>query len=101
MLFYDEWIKLFDAKGLPCGPINTITEMFKDPHTIDRKMIVDVKNKKAGSFKAIGMPIKFSDTKVEDTKESPVFGQHTKEILLQHGFSNEEIDALFNNQVIK
>ena len=97
----DEWIKLFDAKGLPCGPINTITEMFKDPHTIDRKMIVDVKNKKAGSFKAIGMPIKFSDTKVEETKESPVFGQHTKEILLQHGFSNEEIDALFNNQIIK
>ena len=78
----EEWLKLFDEKGLPCGPINTVTEMFEDPQTIERKMIVDVKNKKAGSFKAIGMPIKFSETKVEDTKESPTFGQHTKQILL-------------------
>jgi crotonobetainyl-CoA:carnitine CoA-transferase CaiB-like acyl-CoA transferase len=96
----DEWIKLFDAKGLPCGPINTITEMFKDPHTIDRKMIVDVKNKKAGSFKAIGMPIKFSDTKVEDTKESPVFGQHTTEILLNYGFTKKEIEDLLEKKIV-
>ena len=96
----EEWLKLFDEKGLPCGPINTITEMFKDPQTIQRKMIVDVKNDKAGSFKGIGMPIKFSETKVEDTKESPTFGQHTKQILLDHGFKSEEIDSLMKQGVV-
>ena len=96
----EEWLKLFDEKGLPCGPINTVTEMFEDPQTIERKMIVDVKNKKAGSFKAIGMPIKFSETKVEDTKESPTFGQHTKQILLDHGFKSEEIDSLMKQGVV-
>ena len=95
-----EWLKLFDEKGLPCGPINTVTEMFEDPQTIERKMIVDVKNTKAGSFKAIGMPIKFSETKVEDTKESPTFGQHTKQILLDHGFKSEEIDSLMRQGVV-
>jgi len=95
-----EWLKLFDEKGLPCGPINTVTEMFADPQTKERKMIVDVKNEKAGSFKAIGMPIKFSDTKVEDTKDSPTFGQHTKQILLDYGFENEEIDSLMKSGVI-
>lgn len=95
-----EWLKLFDEKGLPCGPINTVTEMFEDPQTIERKMIVDVKNKKAGSFKAIGMPIKFSETKVEDTKESPTFGQHTKQILLDYGFKSEEIDSLMKQGVV-
>jgi len=95
-----DWLKLFDEKGLPCGPINTVTEMFEDPQTIERKMIVDVKNKKAGSFKAIGMPIKFSETKVEDTKESPTFGQHTKQILLDHGFKSEEIDSLMKQGVV-
>jgi len=97
----EEWLKLFDEKGLPCGPINTVTEMFEDPQTIERKMIVDVKNTKAGSFKAIGMPIKFSETKVEDTKESPTFGQHTKQILLGHGFKGEEIDSLLKKGVIR
>ena len=95
-----EWLKLFDEKGLPCGPINTVTEMFEDPQTIERKMIVDVKNEKAGSFKGIGMPIKFSETKVEDTKESPTFGQHTKQILLDHGFKSEEIDSLMKQGVV-
>ena len=97
----EEWLKLFDEKGLPCGPINTITEMFEDPQTIHRKMIVDVKNEKAGSFKGIGMPIKFSETKVEDTKESPTFGQHTKQILLDHGFKSEEIDSLMEKETKK
>ena len=96
----EEWLELFDEKGLPCGPINTVTEMFEDPQTIERKMIVDVKNTKAGSFKAIGMPIKFSETKVEDTKESPTFGQHTKQILLDHGFKSEEIDSLMKQGVV-
>ena len=96
----EEWLKLFDEKGLPCGPINTVTEMFKDPQTIQRKMIIDVKNNKAGSFKGIGMPIKFSETKVEDTKESPTFGQHTKQILLDHGFKSEEIDSLMKQGVV-
>ena len=63
-------------------------------------MIVDVKSTKAGSFKAIGMPVKFSDTKVEDTKESPTFGQHTKQILLDNGFTNDEIDALMQQGAI-
>ena len=97
----EEWLKLFDEKGLPCGPINTVTEMFEDSQTIERKMIVDVENKKAGSFKAIGMPIKFSETKVEDTKESPTFGQHTKQILLDYGFKGEEIDSLLKKGVIR
>ena len=96
----EEWLKLFDEKGLPCGPINTVTEMFKDPQTIERKMIVDVKNDKAGSFKGIGMPIKFSETKVEDTKQSPTFGQHTKQILLDFGFKDEEIDSLIKQGVV-
>ena len=46
------------------------------------------------------MPVKFSDTKVEDTKESPTFGQHTKQILLDNGFTNDEIDALMQQGAI-
>ncbi len=95
-----EWLRIFDEKGLPCGPINSITEMFEDPQTIARKMIVDVKNKKAGSFRAIGMPIKFSDTKVDDTKESPVFGQHTMEVLLKYGFDEKEVKNLLEKKII-
>ena len=87
----NEWIKIFDDKGLPCGPINSITEMHNDPHTLDRKMVIEVDNKKAGKSKAIGMPIKFSDTNANPEIGAPNFGQHTDEILIQFGYSAEQI----------
>ena len=87
----NEWIKIFDEKGLPCGPINSITEMHNDPHTLDRKMVIEVDNKKAGKSKAIGMPIKFSDTNANTEIGAPNFGQHTDEILVQFGYSAEQI----------
>jgi len=87
----NEWIKIFDEKGLPCGPINSITEMHNDPHTLDRKMVIEVDNKKAGKSKAIGMPIKFSDTNANTEIGAPNFGQHTVEILIQFGYSADQI----------
>jgi crotonobetainyl-CoA:carnitine CoA-transferase CaiB-like acyl-CoA transferase len=86
-----EWIKVFDDKGLPCGPINSITDMHKDPHTINRKMIIEVDNKKAGKSKAVGMPIKFSETNGGINNGAPNFGQHTNEVLKQFGYKDEEI----------
>ena len=87
----NEWIKIFDEKGLPCGPINSIAEMHNDPHTLDRKMVIEVDNKKAGKSKAIGMPIKFSDTNANTEIGAPNFGQHTDEILIQFGYSADQI----------
>ena len=87
----NDWIKIFDEKGLPCGPINSITEMHNDPHTLDRKMVIEVDNKKAGKSKAIGMPIKFSDTNANTEIGAPNFGQHTDEILIQFGYSADQI----------
>jgi crotonobetainyl-CoA:carnitine CoA-transferase CaiB-like acyl-CoA transferase len=97
----EEWLKIFDSKGLPCGPINTITEMFLDPQTIERKMIIDVKNNKAKKFKAIGMPIKFSDTKIEPSKESPTLGEHSREILTQFQFAESEIENLYKLGIVQ
>ena len=69
-----EWLTIFDKEGLPCGPINSILDMHIDSQTIHRKMIIDVENKKAGKSKAIGMPIKFSNTNNEKFIGSPTLG---------------------------
>jgi crotonobetainyl-CoA:carnitine CoA-transferase CaiB-like acyl-CoA transferase len=95
-----EWIKIFDEKGLPCGPINSITEMHNDPHTIDRKMVIEVDNKKAGKSKAIGMPIKFSRTNSDNLTGAPNFGQHTEEILELFGYSKDQIKLLKDKQIV-
>ena len=96
----NEWLKIFNKKGLPCGPINTIEEMFEHSQTKHRKMIIEVKNSKAGLFKSIGMPIKFSKSRSDKSKAAPIFGEHTKEILLDYEFSKTEIDSLIKNKII-
>ena len=96
----DEWLEIFDNNGLPCGPINSITEMFEDPQTIHREMLIEVDNKKAGKSKAIGMPIKFSKSKTEKSKGAPNLGEHTREVMLNFGYKHEEIEDFYNRKVI-
>ena len=95
-----EWLAIFDKEGLPCGPINSILDMHVDSQTIHRKMIIDVENKKAGKSKAIGMPIKFSNTNNEKFIGSPTLGEHTNQILEEFGFSITDIDKFRKNKVI-
>ena len=95
-----EWLAIFDKEGLPCGPINSILDMHVDSQTIHRKMIIDVENKKAGKSKAIGMPIKFSNTNNEKFIGSPTLGEHTNQILEEFGFSKTDMDKFRKNKVI-
>ena len=95
-----EWLKIFDNNGFPCGPINSITDMFKDPQTIDRQMILEVDNKKAGKSKAIGMPIKFSKSKTDKSKGAPNLGEHTKEIMISFGYKEKEIEDFYSRKII-
>ena len=55
-----EWIDLLHKAGVPCGPINTIADVVKDPHVAARNMIVEVEDPTAGRVKMFGNPIKMS-----------------------------------------
>ena len=96
----DEWLKIFDNNGLPCGPINSITDMFKDPQTIEREMVIEVNNKKAGKSTAIGMPIKFSKSKTEKSKGAPSLGEHTREVMQIFGYKDDQIKELYDRKII-
>ena len=96
----DEWLRIFDENGLPCGPINSIDEMFKDPQTLAREMLIEVDNKKAGKSKAIGMPIKFSKSKTEESKGAPNLGEHTKEIMKIFKYNDDQIENFYKKKVI-
>jgi CoA:oxalate CoA-transferase len=55
-----EWIDLLHKAGVPCGPINTIEDVVKDPQVAARNMIVEVEDPTAGRVKMFGNPIKMS-----------------------------------------
>ncbi|WP_428512710.1 CaiB/BaiF CoA transferase family protein [Roseovarius sp.] len=89
-----DWLDRMEAAGLPAGPVMTISEMHNDPQALARDMIVETDHPRAGTVKAIGLPIKFSDTPGAVTTPAPTLGQHGVEILTEHGYSQDQIRSL-------
>jgi len=89
-----DWIREFEAAGVPVGPVNRIGEMLADPQVAAREMVVEVEHPRAGRMKTLGTPIKFSDTPGAVRRAAPTLGQHTREVLGELGYSAREIEAL-------
>ncbi|MEO5732595.1 MAG: CoA transferase, partial [Rubrivivax sp.] len=86
-----DWLLALDRAGIPAGPINDIATMASDPQTLARQMVVDLQHPVAGPTKALGLPIKLSATPGNVRRPAPTYGQHTREVLLQHGYTDDEV----------
>lgn len=89
------WVERIAAHGVPCGPINTIKEALQDPHVKDRGFLAEVDGRQFPRA-----PINMSRTPVEITRGSARVGEHTREVLLAAGYSNEDISSLCNKKVL-
>ena len=91
------WLEALETAGVPCGPVNDMLQALSDPQTIAREMVVEVQHPSVGPVKALGLPIKFSKTPGGVRKAAPLLGEDTRDVLRQHGFSDEEIAGLEAN----
>jgi crotonobetainyl-CoA:carnitine CoA-transferase CaiB-like acyl-CoA transferase len=89
-----DWLQRFAAVGVPAGPVLDVKQMHDDPQTKAREMLVEVEHRKAGRVKTIGLPVKFSATPGKIARAAPLFGEHSRDILAEHGYSKGEIERL-------
>ena len=76
--------------GVPAGPVLTVPEVMDAPHTLHREMTVEI-----DGFRTTGNPIKMSRTPAQPArKKPPRFGEETRVILAEVGYSADEIDAM-------
>ncbi len=92
-----EWLAALGSAGVPAGPVLSIAEMLADPQVGARQMVVETAHPKAGVTRALGCPIKFSETPAGVRRPAPLFGQHTGEVLSEAGFDADEMKALFDS----
>ncbi len=89
-----DWLAVLEAAGVPAGPILDIGEMHADPQVRARDMVVETDHPAAGRVETIGLPVKFGDTPGQVAAPAPLFGQHTADVLAEHGYSKAEIARL-------
>jgi len=94
------WLARLDAAGVPAGSINNYPEALADPQTLTREMVVDLVHPGAGPVKALGVPVKLSDTPGAVDRPAPLLGQDNAAILAELGYTEAEQRALAEQRVV-
>ena len=94
------WIELLNGAGVPCGPINTIDQVFADPQVRHLGLAQGVRSHERGDVELVGQPIIMSRTPSRIRTPPPLMGEHTDELLRELGYDDERIAALREAAVI-
>ena len=97
----DEWVRMLKEGGdFILGPVNRISDLVTDPQVLANRYIMDFDHPAAGPIKIVSPPFHFSETPAAVRLPAPEFGQHTEEVLLEAGYTWEEIERLRTEEVI-
>ena len=75
------WLRALAAAGIPCGPVQTIDQVFADPQVLARNMLWTVPHPTAGEVRLTGSPLNLSETPVRCQTHPPLLGEHTEQVL--------------------
>ena len=90
-----EWMTAFGEAGVPCGPINTLDEVYRHPQVVAREMVFEMQHPLAGPVPLTSNPIRFREAPIRCELPPPLLGQHTHEVLTGVlGLSPAQLDEL-------
>lgn len=96
-----DWVAAFEAAAVPCGPINTLDQVFADPQVLARGLQVGLTRDDGVQVPGVANPIVFSETPVAYDKPPPRLGDGTDKVLREQlGLSDADISALRGKGVI-
>ena len=87
-------IAALDAAGVPCGAINSVAEVFKDPQIQARGMLQHVRHPSGVDVPQLSTPMRFADAALEIQTAPPLLGQHSDDILGELGYAAADIASL-------
>lgn len=96
------WLEALEREGVPCGPINTVEEVFRDPQIQFRGMKMQMSHPESGSMDLVSNPIRFNDQPLNADAPPPKLGEHTLGVLSElFPDQAEYMEELKNKGVIR
>ncbi|XP_043259015.1 succinate--hydroxymethylglutarate CoA-transferase [Colletes gigas] len=97
-----EWVVIFDGSSFPYGPINTLKQVFEDPHVKHTKMVQEMEHSTGKNIKVVGPAVNYSYASNKVRLAPPMLGQHTEEILkCVLNYSDDKINMLKRTKVVQ
>ena len=96
----DEWVEKLEKVGVPCGPINSIDKVFNDPQVKHLGIAQSIKTIPFGRTELVGQPFNLSRSPSTMKQRPPEKGEHNEDVLLDLGFSNEELNGFKSKKII-
>tara|TARA_B100000315_G_scaffold123899_1_gene113900 strand:- start:6557 stop:7765 length:1209 start_codon:yes stop_codon:yes gene_type:complete len=97
----DEWIKLFEADGIPCSKINAVDEALESAQSQAHDMVVERDHPTIGTLKMLGVPYTFSETPARAGQAPPLLGADTDNVLTELlGIDQAEIESLRSQGIV-
>jgi glutaryl-CoA transferase len=97
-----DWLDALERQGIPCGPINSLDQVFADPQAIARGLRFDLPHPLAGSVPQVMTPIRYSAAALAYDRPPPLLGADTADVLAGRlGLDAHEIDALAARGVVQ
>jgi crotonobetainyl-CoA:carnitine CoA-transferase CaiB-like acyl-CoA transferase len=90
----EEWMKILEEHGCIYTPVQSIPEVVEDPQLLANNYLIHVDHPTYGPLKTMGFPWDLSKTPASWRRGAPKLGEHTEEVLLEIGYSREEIAKL-------
>ena len=95
-----EWEEIFSARKVLFAPVNSFSDVFNHPQSEALGLVTEVEHPTAGVQKQVAPAVRLESTPGAIVRPSPLLGQHTREILTERGWSQDEIDALVGQGVL-
>ena len=95
----EEWKSRLNEAHIPWSPVQTLQEVVNDPQARENDFFIPFDHPSFGRIEVIANPVKLSETPAK-VKMAPEFGQHTEDILLEMGYSWDDISKLKEEKVI-
>ena len=84
----EEWVEIFGAAHVPCGPINTVDRVFVDPQIAHRQMVRDLPHPLSGTVRQVVSPLRFAEAPLSFDRAPPRLGEHTSDVMEELGLTS-------------